>query len=587
MQQPDILLIFLFLVRLITAFLVLTLYLKDKSRTHLAFFMSTSTYALATLFLVLSDYYPVFGGLAGIFAVLGIFAILISILNLVYRFKTRNIHISNFILLVIVVTGAFFNNYISTMVALSIQALIVILSLIALLNRKSDFKKVLGVSFNWLLAALISGNIVIAVHIANLVLNDKLNILPNVFTFLTSLMLAIFFVQLEIITQNRKVAISNIQLKEETAKLAKAKNEQNAMLSNISDVVAILDENAIVKYVSPNLEKLFGWYEDDVLGKSAFKYLRQDRISLIKENFNKLLKNQGASQLLEVEYMCKDGSYKTVGMTVNNLLSDPDIRGVLINFHDISEQKKLENEKLQMEAVVRNQQVLETIGVFASGMAHEINNPINGIMNYAQIIKDITESNPEILEYSTEIINESERIAKLVRDLLHFSRQDTEEFFMVNPSEIIDRTIPLINTILRHDQIVLKVDIESDLPNIKCRSQRIQQVLMNFLTNARDSLNSRYAGYDENKTCSIICRIVEVDTGRMLRLTVEDHGQGIEESIQNKIFDPFFTTKERDKGTGLGLSISYGIAREHKGNIWFETEKNEFTRFHLDLPITD
>ncbi|MBN2882489.1 MAG: hypothetical protein JXN10_03105, partial [Clostridia bacterium] len=62
---------------------------------------------------------------------------------------------------------------------------------------------------------------------------------------------------------------------------------------------------------------------------------------------------------------------------------------------------------------------------------------------------------------------------------------------------------------------------------------------------------------------------------------------GIEESIQNKIFDPFFTTKERDKGTGLGLSISYGIAREHKGNIWFETEKNEFTRFHLDLPITD
>ncbi|MBN2883199.1 MAG: hypothetical protein JXN10_06695, partial [Clostridia bacterium] len=201
MQQPDILLIFLFLVRLITAFLVLTLYLKDKSRTHLAFFMSTSTYALATLFLVLSDYYPVFGGLAGIFAVLGIFAILISILNLVYRFKTRNIHISNFILLVIVVTGAFFNNYISTMVALSIQALIVILSLIALLNRKSDFKKVLGVSFNWLLAALISGNIVIAVHIANLVLNDKLNILPNVFTFLTSLMLAIFFVQLEIITQ--------------------------------------------------------------------------------------------------------------------------------------------------------------------------------------------------------------------------------------------------------------------------------------------------------------------------------------------------------------------------------------------------
>jgi PAS domain S-box-containing protein len=585
MQQPDILLIFLFLVRLITAFLVLTLYLKEKSRTHLAFFMANSTYALSTLFLVLADYYPVFGALAGIFAVIGIFAILASILNMVYKIKTQNLHISTFILLIIVVIGVLFNNDISKLIVLSLQALIVILSLIALLVRKSDFKKTLGVSFNWLFGSLVSGNIVIAVHIANQVLDGKLDILPNVFTFLTSLMLAIFFVQLEFITQNIKIENSNVQLKEETAKLAKVKNEQNAMLSNISDVVVILDENAIIKYVSPNIEKLFGWAADDLMGANGFNHLRQDRLEKIKKEFAELLKIHDTPQLLEVEYMSKDGSYKTVGMTVNNLLNDPDIKGILINFHDVSEQKKLETEKLQMEAVVRNQQVLETIGVFAAGMAHEINNPINGIMNHAQIIKDMTESNPDIQEYSTEIISETERVARLVKDLLHFSRQDTEEFKMVYPREIIDRTLPLINTILKHDQILLEVNIESDLPQIKCRSQRIQQILLNLFTNARDSLNSRYSGYDENKICIVNCRMIDIDSNRMLRIMVEDHGLGIDESVQKKIFDPFFTTKERDKGTGLGLSISYGIAKEHNGNIWFETQEGQYTRFYLDLPI--
>ena len=585
MQHPDILLIYLFLVRLVTSSLVLVMYLKNRSMINLSLFIATSAYAISAVFLVLADYINAFDVLAGIFAVLGIFFILLSILNLVYRFKLLNLHILSIILCVVVIAVTLFNNDFSRIAVLAVQALIVIFALIALLVRNRRFREALGVSYRWLLASMVFGNLAIAVHIVNFLPESNLDLMPKVLTFLTSLMLAVFFVQLEFITQNKKITEYNEELKRESERLEKAKNEQIAMVSNISDVIVILDQEARIKYISPNIEKLFGWKPQDLLGESGFRHLRQDRIRGIIKDYNRILKEYDTPQSIEVEYMGADGKFRIVSMTVNNQLMNPDIEGVLINFHDISEQKKLEEEKLKMEASARNQQVLESIGVFAAGMAHEINNPINGIMNYAQLIKDITEGNAEVSEYSGEIINETERVARLVKDLLHFARQDSDQFEYADPSDIINRTLPLINTILRHDQISLKVVIEENLPDIRCRSHQIQQILMNLLTNARDSLNARYNGYDENKICVVSCNIVNDGDGRFIRFGVEDHGVGINEDIRHRVFDPFFTTKERDKGTGLGLSISYGITEEHKGRLWFDSVENEYTRFYLDLPI--
>ena len=205
MPQPEILLIYLFLVRLLTAFLVLTLYAKNRSMVNLAFFISTTAYALSSAFLVFSDYIPEFGALAGIFAVLGIFFILATVMSLVYKIKPSVQHVFSAVLIIFIIVGASFNNNISRFIVLSSQALIVILSLIAVLIKKARFKETLGVSFRWLLSSLISGNIVIGIHLANLLLGGKLDILPDVFTFITSLMLAVFFVQLEFISQNKKI----------------------------------------------------------------------------------------------------------------------------------------------------------------------------------------------------------------------------------------------------------------------------------------------------------------------------------------------------------------------------------------------
>lgn len=252
---------------------------------------------------------------------------------------------------------------------------------------------------------------------------------------------------------------------------------------------------------------------------------------------------------------------------------------------DITDRKKLEKENIQLEAHLRHQQKLESIGVLAGGVAHEINNPINGIMNYAQLIKDkLVENNP-LREYSREIIIETERVATIVRNLLTFSRDDKETHSFAKMDDIINSTISLIQAVFKQDQISLNVDIPNNLPQLKCRSQQIRQVLMNLMTNAKDSLNEKYKSYDKNKVIKISVSQFEKENRSWMCVTVEDNGVGISEAIQSKIYDPFFTTKDRATGTGLGLSISYGIVKDHQGKLHFESEVGKFTRFYLDIPI--
>jgi signal transduction histidine kinase len=131
----------------------------------------------------------------------------------------------------------------------------------------------------------------------------------------------------------------------------------------------------------------------------------------------------------------------------------------------------------------------------------------------------------------------------------------------------------------------LIADISEDLPKIKCRSQQIQQVVMNLITNARDALNEKYSGFDDNKKIEIISVFFDKNGRRWIRTTVEDRGIGIASDTMERMFDPFYTTKERYRGTGLGLSISYGIVKDHHGELRVESEPGLYTRFHMDLPV--
>lgn len=258
--------------------------------------------------------------------------------------------------------------------------------------------------------------------------------------------------------------------------------------------------------------------------------------------------------------------------------------GAMVFARDISERKQLEKNKAEWDLKIRQQQKLEAIGTLAGGVAHEINNPINGIINYAQLIVDDAQSEMSI-QYAHSIIQESERISEIVRNLLQFSRQEKQSHSYANVYDIINRTVSLLGSMLKKDQIILEIEIDDELPDTKCRSQQIQQVLMNLLTNARDALNEKYPNFNENKRIKVSGKCIEHDARRWIRISVKDNGNGVSKEILEKIFEPFFSTKPKNLGTGLGLSISHGIIKDHHGSITITTEEGNYCEFIVEIPV--
>lgn len=304
-------------------------------------------------------------------------------------------------------------------------------------------------------------------------------------------------------------------------------------------------------------------------------------------DYMKLLNNGEINDYkMEKRYLLPEGGFIWVTLIVariNYKHSNEKIHLCMIE--DITQQKRLERENKRLEVKYREQQRLESISTLAAGVAHEINNPLNGVINYSQLIVDECKKDIAIQGYANEIMRESHRISIIVKNLLQFSRRESPDYELNKIDKILDSTLTLINIILKKDQIELIISLDSNLPCVFCHSQQIQQVLMNLITNARDSLNEKYPSAHENKKINLTINLMEKDNNKYLRISITDKGMGISEKIRQRIYEPFFSTKPKEIGTGLGLSISYGIIKEHKGFLSFDTKAGEYTTFYLDLPI--
>ncbi len=250
---------------------------------------------------------------------------------------------------------------------------------------------------------------------------------------------------------------------------------------------------------------------------------------------------------------------------------------------EIAERIRGEEERKVLEAQLYESHKLEAVGTLAAGVAHEINNPLMGMINYADLIESDLEDG-KLKEYAQGIMHEGNRVATIIRDLLSFARQGQASFQNTEVADIIDGALSLAGSLLRKNQITLQTSIAEQMPSVVCQSQRIQQVLINLLTNARDALNERYPGYDENKIVRILACPFSHEAEKWVRITIEDLGNGISEETLERVFDPFFTTKAVGSGTGLGLSVSHGIVRDHFGELRVNSVPGEFTRFILELP---
>lgn len=270
-----------------------------------------------------------------------------------------------------------------------------------------------------------------------------------------------------------------------------------------------------------------------------------------------------------------------------------DVTGIVIAFRDITERiENIEKNKILQDQLNQSQK-MEAFGQFSGGIAHDFNNILTVIYGYAESIKD--QGLPEI----DEIIKSCEKASDLTKKLLAFGRKQVISTEVLDLREIIEDMYGLLSRILEAS-ITLEYDIKHT-SNIRGDKTQLQQILVNFVVNARDAINSD----EKDKVRTITVRTYDIDleelrkrhlndtNGFMLEeknyvmIEVEDTGNGIPEENIPKIFDPFFSTKEKKNGTGLGLSTVYGIVRQNNGSILVHSEVGKGTLFTIFWPATD
>ncbi|MBN2368883.1 MAG: PAS domain S-box protein [Vicinamibacteria bacterium] len=366
-----------------------------------------------------------------------------------------------------------------------------------------------------------------------------------------------------------------------------ALRESAARMASIVRAVPIgigLVVNRALKQVNERLCEIVGRSADELVGQSArIMYPTDADYERAGQEQDRQIAEHGTGTV-ETRWTHKDG--RILDLLLSSTPLDPNdlAQGVTFAALDITDRKRAEEERHRLEAQLRQQQKLESIGTLSAGVAHEINNPLMCIMNYAQLIVNRLPENDALRPYATNIVEESERVSTIVHDLLAFARQDERALSPARLCDIVERTLTLIRSLILKDRIALDADVPAELPTLKCRSQQIQQVLLNLLTNARDAVNERYPDADPSKRISVTARLYADDMRTWIRTIVEDTGNGVSPDAGARIFDPFFTTKTGGHGTGLGLSVSYGIVRAHNGRLSFESAPGETTRFFLDLP---
>ncbi len=392
-------------------------------------------------------------------------------------------------------------------------------------------------------------------------------------------------------------------------RISSEKEKLKVILNSIGDGVIAVDRKEKIILMNPVAEKLTGWNFGDAENSSfntVFKIVNAATGEKEESPVSKVLKSGDIEMLANhTVLISRSGEKYHIADSGSPIMDNSGIiSGVVVIFRDITEKKYLEEMMIQSEKML-------SVGGLAAGMAHEINNPLAGIMQTAHVInKRLTESNERnssaaekagtdlesIKRYMMERnifsmledINESGcRAAKIVENMLGFARKSESMVSSNNIASLIDSTVELACTDYdlkkKYDfrGIMINREYENDLPLVPCDSGKIQQVMLNLLRNGAQAMQE--AG-TENP--SFIIRIYRDEEKENLFIEVEDNGPGMDEKVRKRVFEPFFTSKPVGEGTGLGLSVSYFIIKEnHGGDMFVRSNPGSGAVFVITLPL--
>jgi PAS domain S-box-containing protein len=363
-------------------------------------------------------------------------------------------------------------------------------------------------------------------------------------------------------------------LRESEARYRNLSQEFHTLLDAIPDTLLLLSPDLKVMWANKGATKAFGRDVSELTGRHCYDIWHNS--STVCEDCHAmrsfLTGGPESSKRTSVRSRLLDSrAFPIKG-------DDGKVSNVILIVTDVTEKASLEAEAMRASH-------LASLGELAAGVAHEINNPINGIINYAQMFANRSEPGSKEAEIAGRIIKEGDRIAGIVRSLLSFARERKEEKVPTSLQVILFESLTLSEAQFRKDGIELRMDFPADLPEIIANPQQIQQVFLNIISNARYALNRKYTRADKNKILEISGENIRVDDLAYVRFTFCDYGTGIQANILDKVMNPFFSTKPSGQGTGLGLSISHGLVKDHGGRLVIESTEGEYTRIIIDLPV--
>ncbi len=373
---------------------------------------------------------------------------------------------------------------------------------------------------------------------------------------------------LHLLEEVRAPDVMQEALRETLAALRASEERYRAALDQAPDAILAIDPNTLaILDANRRAVELTGYSKEDLLRMKVYQlHVRSDKPQVC--NLCATLGRTEQPYEAELTFLRKDGSELPIQVSAA-VIRYGEKRFIQRICRDLSE-------KMRMEAQIRQAEKLAALGELASGVAHEINNPLTAVMGFSEILKGREDLPGEVREKMGIIFEQADRARHIVQHLLSFARQRPPSREAMDLNAVVDEIVEMSRYTLEVRNIRVLADLDPAHPTILGDPHQLKQVLMNLVLNAEQAiLGARGEGTITVKTAA---------EGSEAILSVQDDGPGIAPEHQGKIFDPFFTTKPVGQGTGLGLSVAYGIVTGHHGRIAVQSKPGEGATFVVTLP---
>jgi PAS domain S-box-containing protein len=368
-------------------------------------------------------------------------------------------------------------------------------------------------------------------------------------------------------------------------KLREERDKAQQYLSVARVMIVALNREGEITLINKRGCEVLGYETEEIIGKNWFDLCVPGKMKeKVNKVFGRLMAGEaGMAEYYENPILTRDGQERIIAWH-NTIVRGKDgaVVGTLSSGEDITERKRTEAELIRSEK-------LASVGQLAAGVAHEVNNPLAGILVYIKLLlkryKQKKLQTKETEKQLEKIAKETERCSRIIKNLLDFSRQTEVKLRPVNINKVIEATLSIIGHQISLENVKTEMDLSASLPSILVDFDQIQQALMNILLNAAQAMPN---GGDLKISTSVAKRVkIGRSVRDAVRIDISDTGVGIPQENLDKLFTPFFTTKEKGKGVGLGLSVVHGIIERHHGKIDIKSDPGAGTTFSIFLGIVD